>query len=568
MENSMLKNYFTLISFLSIELPAMAMNEINERPISPFNESGQKMTLQGHEHDSFTLNWLKVQARLEARIDENQGLINRIQNNFDEEIKVLVHIKRRNTAEKLLELKNSMQNDYVEPLKNDIVFLSNLKNRDLKKFNSSVDDFLFHLYLTCMDQKIYIKIKESSHPGRPDMINDDLTCFRYAIKKLSPYQLGWFSYLEASIEEVQVGRYQVDFRPMQALYEKNFRQFQNELRKHTITEAANNHIFDTFIKHHSTLIEEADILDKNFLSSSKKNPDFDTNLPTVKKLASLYGNMNNIFRQFTSPAIIAHLSKQYPDEKKPEEKGKEISATPGNVTIKKQTPSKAKKSAIHKESEKKKVNQEAQHRHQGILPSLDITPLTTKQVIDFWFLKEMLPLRVFQDFMLFYCQSHAQNAAASNFFEKRDMENIPLEGALTKPKLMVLDLKKQRRIEKVEQQRRAKEWSQQIYKDHLSKADLTSNHDLSSDFKWMNDIVNPDLTITYHSIVGKLSNLTTIKTASGGSRRYFLIKDAPIGRPVACYFHEPHPDEAVKIEKWRWSISEALKKAGYFRVMQ
>ncbi|MBM3468287.1 MAG: hypothetical protein FJX71_02500 [Alphaproteobacteria bacterium] len=140
----------------------------------------------------------------------------------------------------------------------------------------------------------------------------------------------------------------------------------------------------------------------------------------------------------------------------------------------------------------------------------------------------------------------------------------PLDEVPFGPRITELERKRLRRAQREEQQRRAKEWVQQRHAEHLKEADLTTNRELVSTFKWMNDIINPEITLTYQSIVEKLRQIASVKNGEG-SRRHFVIYDTPLGRPVACFYHEPHPDQAVRIERWRESISEALKKAGYYQ---
>jgi hypothetical protein len=242
----------------------------------------------------------------------------------------------------------------------------------------------------------------------------------------------------------------------------------------------------------------------------------------LKNLAIEYGKFDCLYRQFRTPVMIAILEKQYPVEKKEES----IIVPSGNKT------------------ENQDMAKTPGTEIQGTLKIKEEATLETQQTQ--------------QD------AQHSIDALSTTLTESSsEVVTKMKEGATVAAKLTLLDLRKQRRAEKEEQQRRAKLWSGQLYEDHLSMADLQGNRDLTSEFDWMNKIINPDITITYQSIQGKLNSLATIKNGSG-SRRHFLIKNTPAGRPIACYFHEPHPDIAVKIEKWRENISETLKKAGYF----
>lgn len=514
----MLKDYLRLFLALVIGKSALAMEPSFE---SSGHQSGFPV-LQVHEQDEFSSACLKVRALLEARIDENNRVIYELQNNFQEAIKGLVLAKWRNTPQKINALQQICEKVFIATLKTENTLFDSLIKTKLIKFNNSIDDFLSLLFFDGMNMQRNIQL-DSMTGNLKDMIQDDLRCFRYIIKKLSPYQAGWFNYIKVSTDLRTNGTFTVNSGEMVDLWRKNLKKFTSDLSFLNIQDS--NYVTET-INTHCTNIYTNSLLLLNELDETvkKKSPPNDLKI-AIENLAKEYGKMDVLFRQFKNPAVISHLNQQYEKKK-----------------IAQNSVNTAHEPTSNEVLEVKVI--ECQEKAQEVQPP-EIQPEE----------QEILPLLV------------TNNAVVSE--EHPQKENlvplkIPSEDVISKKsKLTESELKKQRRAEKAAQQLRAKAWCQQLYQDQLNKTDFIKNHDLTSDFKWMNDIINPDITITYSSIKGKLDNLTKIKNGAG-SRRHFLLSDVPVGRPVACFFHEPHPDLAVKIEKWRFSIAEALKKAGYF----
>jgi hypothetical protein len=444
------------------------------------------------EKDEFTRAWNKGQAMIDALIDEYQRDIIRIRDKFEDAIAFLPK-KRRDTSQKVAILKDKHQAPWIKDYEHGVKTLTPLRNTNLVAFDDNVDELLFFLDRQCLG---YEEAK-ATDPERAYLINDQLTCRRYIIKKLSPFQFGWFRYVKASYKHQDKGSVDINFGLFDRLVAETRAEIQ-EIANSIPNPGVSNYIvkmsdtqFDVLQKNIPALQEElklvAPLLDPDIIFGK------------LAKLAMEYAKFDCLKRGFLNPSTIATLNSKFP------------------------------------------VQDQAK-----VTPSVVLTPASPQQVAE----PKAEPTLEKQDTLTVLPKT---TPAAQEI-------KLPKE-----PKVSALDEKKQRRAAKIEQQRRAKVWVQQLYQAKLADADLATNRDLVSDFKWMNDLINPDITMTYQSIVGKLENLTKIKNGSG-SRRHFIITDTPLGFPVACFYHSPHPDDPVKIEKWRLSITESLKKAGYFEI--
>lgn len=517
----MLFRKLSLVVLSTLIVPSAFSMEVSSSDLEEKEPSSISVKVQALEEDKFTRTWAKVQALLEARIEENKGILLRIEENFEQESKVLfpqfISSKKDNLG---FNFPNAI-NESKKMVNDDIVFFDYLKNAQVSKFDSSLDEFLWliHSKWVGMQSNIelaYKKGKISRKNAICSYSKDDISFLRYAIKKLSPYQTGWFRYLEVF---VQVGRgMDYIFDEIKKLLSQNVLFFlKDEVPKLLLSEEAVHYITHKLNMQCLTIMEKFLSLNIEELSKADKEE-------ALKNLAKTCAKINILFRQFTQPDVIKWLQEKYPRKKE------EI--------VSNDTALKTKKSKKPRKKRRNRTNAHPQSEKEEILPSF---PSNKPNVSSLTVEKE-------------------EGIASDN---NKPSEKKPV----SPPRLTALDLKKQRRAEKAEQQARAKEWAQRVYAEHLATANFTTNRDLIAEFEWMNDIINPDITLHYRSIIGKLNTLTTVKNGEG-SRRHFIIYDTPIRRPIACYFHEPHPDEAVRIEKWRLSISEALKKAGYFQLKE
>jgi hypothetical protein len=465
----------------------------------------QARATQPHEltpEDKFTAAWQKSQALLEARIDENVRTIKRFQENFEDEIQYWVPRKQRKNAQQIATLNKDFQQELINNLQAEISLFEGWKNSNLTIFSPSVDNFLCLLYSDSCQLKRDEKMRSLNPIAEVNtLVKDDISCFRSIIKKLSPYQFGAFRYVEAVTERSQDGKLVIDTKKFTKIVTDNLECFLNIINEKIQNTNVQDYITDNINSQFANFQQKLPNLLKQLDNLLKSHVSADVILLQINEIAFECAKIDFKYKCFLNPQMLAQLEKDHPDE-----------AAEQNTTISEPEP------PVQPIIETNQVPEQSSNHTQQAAP-------------------EEMPA------------SSSASTTSTTVLER---------------KITALDLKKQRRAERKAQQKRAKEWSHQLYKDHLSQANLTTNQELISEFEWMNELIDPLITMTYKSIEGKLGNLTKIKNGAG-SRRHFVITDAPIGRPVACFFHAPHPDQAVRNERWRLSISEALKKAGYFQ---
>lgn len=526
--------------------------------------------------DKFTRTWAKIQALADVRLEENKIILNLMNSDCK-----LGYARIYDLSLKQVDKLGNFPALQVESLKSLIQhhakILGFIKSSKIQEYDYDLDDFLADNIRTIYDMSVSLeKIKKPNrvtydgevveNSNNMDLEYKDILKFlNYIINKLHPFQAGSFDYFKIYMDdfykrenlskamkpEIIAGAVQEMFQAAQAKI---------MTIPSTLSTLVERYLLNIRIQKH--IEEELCAQEKLWLSFVNVELSMPYLEPTgvhkrAKILARFYARVDVFYRKCQRPEEINKLKLQFPDEDgekfvnifksepdtsivdKPRQ-GKDMPGMQSKVKNKKMRKEKIPSPHSSIESEKKDPEEK-----EGQLSPKDLS-----------FKKP-------QDRL-----SAAKEPITTSPEEKLKVESQAINPQLIlpslEPKITEADRKRQRHVEKAEEQRRAREWARKVHADHLAHADLTTNRSLVADFAWMNDVINPDITMTYRSILGKLTKITTVKNDEG-SRRHLIIYNTPIGHPIACYFHEPHPDEAVRIERWRLNLTEALKKAGYYQ---
>ncbi len=489
--------------------------QTNVRPTSPTQQKSL-----------FVSKWEKVRAYAEARIRENEATLKGLKENPEEELKVWYPSTpgvRKNTNLKDPKLTDAFQ----KGVEADIKFFKSLIKDTPNAFHSSIDELLCSLY-----NERFILDELSKSRSLSELEKDDRKFYSYALNKLKPFQFGWFEYIEASIvpDKKNSKKFKIYLEKMSDLYSKKISQFRDDFsciqEEYSLPMRAVSKVLTEIDNSGNTSMKTtSDLLKKSSLFQSQGELSLD-NLKELKPLAQAHANSSALFRLYTTPAIIELLNKQYPRQKNIEI----------DVPHKDKVESKRESETIQTEKQEEKLlktatlkeNSEAQQKNEAVSPSSSFPQTPTEEI-----------------------EANASTTVTNPETKLSD-----------KSKKTTLQLRQQRKEERKAQQLRAKKWCQEIFEEHLKRGDYSSHRALISDFNWITDLGNPNITMTYESIRNKLENLVKVKNGSG-SRRSFFIRNTSSNKPIACYFHEPHPDKAIRIEKWRTNMVEAFKEVGY-----